>query len=134
MDNVGTPPSPDLPRVSPWALIALWTVPAALSTFETVMFTRQSGHPAPVYRAFASEAPGWYTWALLTPLIIRLGQHFPLDRRPRPAALAVHVTASLAASTLVAVVRALAGALAMPSSASIPTMIRAWFLSGLAGT
>jgi two-component system, LytTR family, sensor kinase len=137
MENVGTPPPPPppaLPHVSPWTLVALWTVPAALSTFETVMFTRQSGHPAPVYRAFASEAPGWYTWALLTPLIIRLGQRFPLDRRPRPTALAVHIAASLAASTLVAIVSALAGSLVLQSSAGLPAMIRAWFLSGLAGT
>ena len=92
------PPSGDLPRVSPWVVVALWTVPAALSTFETVMFARGGGQSISVVRVFASEAPGWYTWAALTPLIIRLGQRFPLDRRPRPGALVVHATASLIAS------------------------------------
>ena len=98
------------------------------------MFGRGSDHPISVARAFAAEAPGWYTWAALTPVIIALGQRFPLDRRTRPGAIGVHIGASLAASFLVAVVSAGADVLFRSSPTNLVTLIRAWFLSGLPAT
>jgi two-component system, LytTR family, sensor kinase len=125
---------PDRARLSWLVIVAAWTVPAALSPFETVMFARGSDHPITVARAFAAEAPGWYVWPALTPVVISLGQRFPLDRRRRLGAIGIHVGASLAASLLVATVSAGADALIRPSQAALLTLIRGWFLSGLPAT
>lgn len=125
---------PDSGRISWLVIVAAWTVPAALSTFETVMFASASNHPISVARAFAAEAPGWYTWAALTPVIIALGRRFPLDRRTRPGAIGVHIGASFAASLLVAAVSAGADVLFRSSPTNIVALIRAWFLSGLPAT
>jgi two-component system, LytTR family, sensor kinase len=130
-----TPPlPPDRAPLSWPVIIAAWTVPAALSTFETVMFTRGTSHPITVARAFAAEAPGWYTWAALTPVIVALGQRFPLDRRTRLGAIGVHVGTSLAASLLVATVSAGADVVFRVSQTPLLTLIRGWFLSGLPAT
>ncbi len=127
-------PPPDPARLSWLVIVAAWTVPAALSTFETVMFAGASHHPISVARAFAAEAPGWYTWAALTPVVVALGQRFPLDRQRRPAAIGVHIGASLAASLLVATVSATADAVVRSSPLALSTLIRVWFLSGLPAT
>ena len=68
-------------RLSPAAIFGLWTIPTLLSTLETVMFARIGGRPIAVWRAFLAEAPQWYGWAALMPLIVLLGERFPL-RRP----------------------------------------------------
>src|SRR5579885_2522380 len=90
-------------------LAALWTVPALLSTFETVVFADLAGHPVSVWRAFVSEAAGWYAWALITPMIVRLGRRFPLARPIRPRSVTIHAAGLLAAGGLQAVVSAVAG-------------------------
>jgi two-component system LytT family sensor kinase len=124
----------DQAQLSWRVIVAAWTVPAALSTFETVMFARGSDHPITVARAFAAEAPGWYAWAVLTPIVVALGQRFPLDRGRRLSAIGVHVAASLASSLLVATVSAGADALVRSSPVALPRLIRGWFLAGLPGT
>ena len=90
--SAGTRARGDL--LSPWTVIALWSIPALLSTLETVTFTRLAGHEIAPWRAFVAEAPQWYGWALLTPLIARLGERFPLRRPLRWRNLAVHAGAS----------------------------------------
>jgi signal transduction histidine kinase len=125
---------PDQARLSWPVIVAAWTVPAALSTFETVMFASASGHPISVARAFAAEAPGWYAWAALTPVVVALGQRFPVDRQRRLSAIGVHIAASLAASLLVATVNAGADTLVRRSPTGLFTLIRRWFLSGLPAT
>ena len=55
-----------------WLVFTMWTVPALLSTFETVMFARLAKRPMPVWRAFVSEAPQWYGLALFSPAIVAL--------------------------------------------------------------
>src|SRR5262245_32964080 len=58
-------------------VLAAWTVPALLSTFETLMFYRLGGRPMEAWRAFLSESAGWYAWAACTPLVAWLAQRFP---------------------------------------------------------
>src|SRR5690242_14952277 len=81
--------------LSPWLVIAAWTVPALLSTFETVTFARLGGRPIELWRAVATEAPGWYAWALCTPLIARVAMRAPLVRPVRVRSVVVHVVTFL---------------------------------------
>lgn len=119
-------------RRLPIAIVwAAWTVPALLSTFETVMFMRSGGRPIETWRAFASEAPGWYMWALLTPLIARWAEWFPLGRPLRWRSVLAHVggwlvVASAAAGTWAAASHWLRGA-----KGAYLTTLSMWFLSGL---
>ncbi|MEP6621218.1 MAG: histidine kinase [bacterium] len=121
-------------RLSPWSLIALWSVPALLSTLETVMFSRAAGHPMTPLLAFIAEAPQWYAWALLTPLIAHLGQRVPLRQPLRGRNIAMHVLGSLCASAAVAFLDAGVNALARPSPVSLLKSTTNWFLGTLPAT
>lgn len=117
-----------LPTAIVWAA---WTIPALLSTFETVMIMGTGGRPIETWRAFASEAPGWYMWALLTPLIARWAEWFPLGRPLQWRSVAAHiagwlVVASAAAGTWAAASHWLRGA-----KGEYLITFSMWFLSGL---
>jgi two-component system, LytTR family, sensor kinase len=124
-DNV--PEAPEYSRLPVTLLAALWTVPALLSTFETVVFASLSGHPLPVWRAFISEASGWYTWALVTPLIIRMGIRYPVTWRNA----LVHAAAALGAGSAQALVSAGVDHFTAVTSRPFFPIARAWFLSQL---
>ena len=117
-----------------WQVAGVWMIPALLSTAETVMFARQAGHPIAVWRAFVGEAPQWFGWAALTPLIVALGERHPLRRPLHADALLIHGAASLGASVLLAVCDALVNAWVRPSPATLFASTRNWFLGDLPAT
>ena len=112
-------------------VLAIWTVPALLSVFETEMFLAQSGHGLALWRVLLSEVPPWYVWAALTPVIFRLGRRFPLDRSPRGGSIAVHVIASLVIGAVYASIAALLAAALGRSRQALPLSILDWWLGGL---
>jgi two-component system LytT family sensor kinase len=113
-------------------LLAIWTVPALLSVFETEMFLAQNGHSLALWRVLLSEVPPWYVWAALTPLIFRLGRRWPLDRMPpRAGSVAIHLSASLAAGAVYAAVAASLSMVAGRARQALPIDILDWWLSGL---
>src|SRR5690242_13272248 len=112
-------------------VIAAWTVPALLSTFETVMFSRLGGRPIELWRAFASEAPGWYAWAAFTPLIARVAMQAPLVRPVRARNVAIHAACYLIVAVAASAVWAVVGLYLRPSRSSFLVDLRNWFVSGL---
>lgn len=120
--------------LSPLAVFGLWTIPTLLSTLETVMFARLGNRPMSVPRAFFSEAPQWYGWALLTPVIISLGERFPLRAPLRARNILLHAGASLSCSLLVAMADAAVNMVLRPTRAGFVASTRNWFLSGLPAT
>ncbi len=121
-------------RLTPWAVFGLWTIPALLSTLETVMFARMGNRPIEVWRAFIVEAPQWYGWALLTPAIIALGERFPLRGRVRARSIVAHAGATLLCSLLIAMADAAVNMWLRPSRSDFVASTRNWFLSGLPAT
>ncbi|MEP6999518.1 MAG: sensor histidine kinase [bacterium] len=117
-----------------WPIFGLWTIPTLLSTFETVMFSRIGGRSMPVYLAFLAEAPQWYGWALLTPVIVVLGERFPLRWPPRVRNLIIHASASVSFSLLVAMADAFVNMYVRPSRFDFVDATRNWFLGGLPAT
>jgi sensor histidine kinase YesM len=124
-------PTDDYETFAAWKVAAIWLIPAALSTLETVMFARMGGRPISVLRAFVAEAPQWLGWAFLTPPIIALGERYPLRRPVRSASIVIHAVASLGASLLLAVCEAVVNSWVRPFPAGLRMMTLNWFLSGL---
>jgi two-component system LytT family sensor kinase len=120
--------------LKPWVILGLWSIPALLSTLETVAFTRLAKRPMPVYRAFLAEAPQWYSWALLTPLIFTLGERFPLRTRPRFRNVIIHAAVSVILSLLVAMADAAVNIQIRPSGVGLLASTGRWFLGGLPTT
>jgi two-component system LytT family sensor kinase len=117
--------------LSPWLVIAAWTIPALLSTFETVTFARLSGHPIELWRAFVTEAPGWYTWALCTPLVARVAMRAPLVRPVRARNVLAHIVSFLLITLAASAVWALVGLWLRPTRGGFLVALRNWFFSGL---
>ena len=124
----------DNESLAAWTIAAVWTIPALLSTVETVMFARLGGHPIAIWRAFVGEAPQWFGWAALTPAIIALAERYPLRRPIRARSVLVHIAASLFAGLLLAICDAVVNAWVRPSPAGLIAMTRNWFLGGLPAT
>ncbi len=121
-------------RLSARISFIIWSIPALLSTFETVMFSTIARHPVPPWKAFLSEAPQWYCWALITPVIIAVGERFPIRWPPRARNALANMGASLLASVLVAFSQALVNSWVQPSKRSLLQSTGSWFLSGLPAT
>ena len=130
MKTVRTSASP----LAAWKIAAVWTIPAVLSTVETVMFSRLGGRPIAVWRAFVGEAPQWFGWAMLTPVIIALAERFSLRRPVRVRSVIVHAAASVGASFVLALGDAIVNAWVRPSPAGVLASTRNWFLGGLPAT
>jgi two-component system, LytTR family, sensor kinase len=91
-------------RVSLLTITAVWSIAALAEVSALYVSGRLSGTPQPLWRVVVHRAPGWYTWALMTPAILWLAERFPLRRPVRPLSIVVHVAAAAAAVTLHAAV------------------------------
>ena len=134
MPAVPRPRSRSLLPLRPAAIFGLWTIPTLLSTLETVMFSRMAGRPMEVWRAFLAEAPQWYGWAALTPLIVILGERFPLRPPIRARNVLVHAVASVGCSFVVAMADAGVNLLLRPGRNGFFASTMSWFLGGLPAT
>ena len=89
----------DVPAVAPLRYGVHWSVVVAAATllavFSTLMawrFTVSLGHEVKSWRSLIIlNTSYWYLWALFTPAIIWLSQHFRLERQGLWRALVVHV-------------------------------------------
>ncbi|MEO7999249.1 MAG: histidine kinase, partial [Gemmatimonadaceae bacterium] len=107
------------------------TLGTLVPQLSRVMFMRGGTRPIETWRAFASEAPGWYVWALLTPLIAFLAERFPLGRPVKWRSIVAHVLGWLFVATSAAATWAGASLWLRGARGSFLTVLRSWFLSGL---
>ena len=87
-------PAPARPRYGlRWPLVvAVATLLGALSSALAVSFTRALGKPASNWMTLvALNATYWYVWALFTPSIVWLAQHFRFERQGLLRAFVIHV-------------------------------------------
>jgi signal transduction histidine kinase len=68
------------------------TMLSIVSSVLAVQFTLSMGKPATYWGSIAVlNFSYWYVWALFTPAIVWLSQHFRLERQSLPLAVVVHV-------------------------------------------
>jgi two-component system LytT family sensor kinase len=78
-----------------WPLIFLTaTILGLVSTALAWQFTRSLGKPVTYWRSLVIlNCTYWYVWAIVTPAIVWLSQHFRLERQGLWRALVIHVPA-----------------------------------------
>ncbi len=89
-------PAPARPRYGlRWPLVLLVaTMLSIVSSVLAVQLTLSMGKPATYWRSIVVlNFSYWYIWALFTPAIVWLSQHFRLERQSLWLAVAVHVPA-----------------------------------------
>ena len=87
-------PAPARPRYGlRWPVVlGVATLLAVLSSALAVSFTRALGRPVTNWTALVFlNATYWYVWALFTPSIVWISQHFRFERQGLVRALLVHV-------------------------------------------
>ena len=87
-------PAPARPRYGlRWPLVLLVaTMLSIVSSVLAVQFTLSMGKPATYWRSIiVLNFSYWYVWALFTPAIVWLSQHFRLERQSLLLAVVVHV-------------------------------------------
>ena len=90
-----------------WVL-GVWSIPIALTAFASYANFADAGRPITLGRAVWLGLGGWLIWALLTPIIVRLGQRWPLDRRRHWRFAAGHLGAAITIGVITAATTALA--------------------------
>lgn len=107
MDDRAASDDRDAPpvRLRATAVIAAWTAPALLSTFQRWASDALTSHPASFWRIAAAEWPGWYLWAAMTPPIFYLAARYPMRRATRLRDVAKHAGAWAVCSLLHALIR-----------------------------
>ncbi|MCI0436769.1 MAG: histidine kinase [Gemmatimonadetes bacterium] len=98
-------------------ILGSWTVFGILQTGNLLAYSAQVGRPIPLELAMTVAFAGAAVWAALTVIVFSLARRFPLDRRPRSLALAVHGLASAG----VAVTEVMAGYAIGTLTGSIPS-------------
>ncbi len=88
-------PAPPRPRygLSSRVVIAVAGLLSALTSILAAQAATQGGHSTEWLPLVAVNCSYWFTWALLTPAVVWLSQHFRFERPGLPTALLVHLPA-----------------------------------------
>jgi two-component system, LytTR family, sensor kinase len=80
-------------------VVGAWTVVAVVFAGHNYLTYAANGRPVPLLHALWWSVAEWYTWALLTPLVIRLARRFRVTqpRLARNASVLVVLAAAVAA-------------------------------------
>ena len=81
-------------RVALLATLAA-TVLGLLSAAQIYYARIRSNEAVTLAESLFAMLPGWYFWALATPLILWLGRRFPINARKWPSSLPVHLVVAL---------------------------------------
>lgn len=117
-------------------LVCVWAIPAFFAIVETYTYNRMAGRPFTFGAIVLRESAVWVTYAVLTPLILRLADRFPLSSRPLGRSLVVHFVSAVAIGFLGAAASTLATQLSRNQLVSMRTMSTSaifldWLLGGL---
>jgi two-component system, LytTR family, sensor kinase len=82
------------PGYWPWIAV-VWTGIGLIDACETVFPMRAQGMHHAWVSLFATRVLVWLPWALATPLVVRIGRHYPPGRASGLPTWALHVTAAL---------------------------------------
>jgi signal transduction histidine kinase len=87
---------PGMLRRRGWLVIfGVWTVFGLIAASQQYLFATLQDEYVAFWRSLVLGLAAWWYYAAATPVILRLGRAFPLERR-RLAAAAVHLAAALA--------------------------------------
>ena len=83
-------------RTAPWPwIVAIWSTLGLIDACETVFPMHAQGMHHNWVRLFVTLMIVWLPWALATPLVIRLGRHFPPTRTASFATWGLHVSVAI---------------------------------------
>ena len=89
-----------------------WTLPVLLEAGTVLLMDAHRGYILPLSHYFIWAGLEWYSWALLTPFILNVALHYPIDRTNWPQRILFpHALMALACVCIQAVLHGVAGSL-----------------------
>jgi two-component system, LytTR family, sensor kinase len=86
--------------------LAVWTAVAVVFGVQSALFLSAGGEVVPWTAVAAWAASEWYTWALLSPLVVVATRRFPLERGAWRTSIPVHLALSVVFGLLQAALQA----------------------------
>jgi two-component system, LytTR family, sensor kinase len=100
-------------------LLALWSAVVVLFALQWYSYDVLHGHPGPFFVYLRWNMEQWYTWLLLSPLVLWLAAKRPIDPRHPQRALLLHLLASVLFAFVAVSVQSVISRLVEPASKSI---------------
>ncbi|MBD3297534.1 MAG: hypothetical protein GF341_02685 [candidate division Zixibacteria bacterium] len=76
-------------------LLGLWAVPGVIFAGLSHVAMLRAGRDSVIWEWLGGSLAAWWTWALLTPLIVWLARRYPVDQTPRMRNIGVHAMAGI---------------------------------------
>ena len=99
-----------------------WTVVVLLFAGQWYTYDALHGGAGPAFQYLRWSMQEWYTWALLSPVVLWLAMRYPFEPRRPARTLPIHIVASLAITGAALFVEAVASHLAEPDSGTLGAM------------
>jgi two-component system, LytTR family, sensor kinase len=99
-------------------LLALWSAVVVLFALQWYSYDVLHGHPGPFLVYLRWNMEQWYTWLLLSPLVLWLAAKRPIDPRHPQRALLLHLLASVLFAFVAVSVQSVISRLVEPASKS----------------
>jgi two-component system, LytTR family, sensor kinase len=100
-------------------LFALWSTVVVLFALQWYTYDSLHGHPGPVIAYFRWNMEQWYTWLLLSPLVLWLAAKRPIDPQHPQRALILHLVASVVFALVAVVVQSVISHFFEPGGRSV---------------
>jgi two-component system, LytTR family, sensor kinase len=115
------------------AILGAWTVVAVVFAGHNYLTYAADGRPVPLLHALWWSVAEWYTWALLTPLVIRLARRFRLAQPQLARNAAALVVLALGVAALQVGLEYAADRLAVALTGIPEITVRVWLSDGERG-
>jgi hypothetical protein len=109
--------------------VAFWTVLGLVETGKDYVASHLRGEPQSWLFALVADMPWWYTWLLLTPVVLWLARRTRLDGPRWWRGLALHAVAGLAISIAHLVIEGTIFFLLKPAGSPGPTTLRGQWIA-----
>ena len=104
-------------------MFALWSVPGMLSAVQMFVYRLTEGRTTPISRLVVTSFPGWWIWAVLTPLVLWVGRRVRLERPLHFAHVMVHIGAWLGVALVHGLVYSLTSRIGSSMPSSLPFVV-----------
>lgn len=117
-----------LPRWRASSIALAWTPPALLAALYSVVTLRMGGSVV-TWRLIVTALCSWYTWALVTPLIERIADRWPIQRPPKLYYVLLHLAGGIIATGVQAVSVALLSLFVAMQTDPFSRIFLFWFVT-----
>ncbi len=114
-------------------VLAAWTGLALIFAAHNYLTFAANGRPIPLPRALWWSVAEWYTWLVLTPLVVWLARRFRLDRQRFGSSVVALASLGVVVATAQVILEFAADEIAVAIARDVDLSVRVWLADGARG-